>query len=67
MEADSTKFEHCRYVKFNGAPDGGGTDPVSREKIEAYPASRRIFWLYPASRSMLTLLHFCIEGHPKIT
>ena len=42
---------------YTGAPDWGGTDPESHEKIKAYPASRRIFWPYPASRRILA---FCI-------
>ena len=38
----------------------GVTDPVSREKIKAYPASKRIFWLNPVSRRMLPLCSFYI-------
>ena len=38
-------------------PPMGGTDPGTREKIKAYPASRGIFLPYPASRRMLA---FCI-------
>ena len=46
--------------RSSGWPRWGATNTESREKIEAYPAFRRIFWLDPVSGSMLTLYSFCV-------
>ena len=41
-------MENRNYLK--GAPDRGGTNPVSREKIQTYPVSREKFRPHPVSR-----------------